>query len=57
MEVSFLPTLKTADDADYDLWEDIESSVKITIEPNSDVRSYRFMGDDLERNASGMCKV
>ena len=54
MELSFQPTVKTPEEADFELWEDLENSVKITIEPNSQEQSYRFMGEEMERNAAGM---
>eukprot|EP00026_Physarum_polycephalum_P003504 Phypoly_transcript_03517.p1 GENE.Phypoly_transcript_03517~~Phypoly_transcript_03517.p1 ORF type:complete len:684 (+),score=166.84 Phypoly_transcript_03517:196-2052(+) len=52
VELTLQPTMKPADDADYELWEDVENSVKITIEKNSAVEPYRFMSDETERNAN-----
>jgi hypothetical protein len=55
VESTLQPTIKPADDAEYDLWDDVENSVKITIEPHSDVKPYRFMSDETERDAAGTC--
>jgi hypothetical protein len=56
VEITLQPTVKPVDEADYELWDDIENTVNIAIEPNSQVPSYRFMGEDLERNANSTCR-
>lgn len=51
--MSHLPTIKIEDEADYEMWEDIENSVKIIVEPTSQMTPYHALSDESERRAAG----
>jgi len=53
VEVTFSPTVKVGDETEFELWEDVENSVKIRIEAISQTESYRFMGEEVEQRGAG----